>query len=811
MSIILQDGLIIKGPYPADKKSVVGTLQEYASKESIPAEYRHMYMRVTDIDTGARYELQSDLTTWNLLIDVPSWVSTLQSSVTLSLFGGNLDWTRIDNAPTYTELDPVVFSATTLAPGSNATVTGTHPNFTLGIPEGVPGQPGPAGESIKGDAATITVGSVVTGASGSSVIIDNAGTANNAIFDFTIPKGDDGLAATLDVGTTTTGNAGSNALVTNSGTTTAATFNFVIPKGDKGDAGVDGSGVTILGSDTIANIVNKSGTAGDMWISTTIGTDDGSNDVAIGDGIVYDGADWLTVGPIRGPKGDTGDTGTTGDTGATGAVGADGLGWTGGSYAPVTGVVSFTSTDGLAFATGDLRGADGVDGDDGADGAGVPIGGTIGQLLYKDSATDYDVGWATPTYAYTYGSYSNYFQANHFRVSDQVKTISTQSGSLMFDAYDSDIGVALPDAESSHASGPVGLFIKNTQSTAATLWNTQHFGPINVNRWEDHANAAHAPANANDYTHPNHSGNITSSGDGATILQKSAILDRGEGFTINSADWMLMSSTPNAGVLQKISISRLESYMQSNLSFGGTYDHPNLTGQVDSVGTDLTALNVTSISAQPALALSILGTDQFLFNSRGALKKLDASVLASYISGTINFDQYLRSNANDTASGVIGFTNTTESTSITTGAVKITGGLGVSKTINATTLKSTGNLTVLGGSYVTGIGNFYDDVNVTGDVTAAYFYESSLRRLKENIEPFEKSALALISSLDIYTYDKKDGTAKDKIGIMVDESPKEFANLERTKVDLYKTIFIQAKAIQELNDKVELLTKIVLD
>lgn len=58
-----------------------------------------------------------------------------------------------------------------------------------------------------------------------------------------------------------------------------------------------------------------------------------------------------TVGGVPvlvGPKGDNG------------TDGADGLGWTGGSYDPATGVVTFTSDDGLGFATGDLRGADGT-------------------------------------------------------------------------------------------------------------------------------------------------------------------------------------------------------------------------------------------------------------------------------------------------------------------------------------------------------------------------------------------------------------------------------------------------------------------
>ena len=76
----------------------------------------------------------------------------------------------------------------------------------------------------------------------------------------------------------------------------------------------------------------------------------------------------------RGPKGDpsgaTGIQGDVGERGATGfgatgprgpdgATGATGKGWTGASYSPGTGKVTFQSNDGLGFVTGDLRGATG--------------------------------------------------------------------------------------------------------------------------------------------------------------------------------------------------------------------------------------------------------------------------------------------------------------------------------------------------------------------------------------------------------------------------------------------------------------------
>lgn len=101
-----------------------------------------------------------------------------------------------------------------------------------------------------GAAATIAVGSVTTGAPGSSAAVVNSGTTAAAVFDFTIPRGaagidgidgDDGAAATIAVGNVTTGAPGSSATVTNVGTTGAAVFDFQIPRGQ---VGATGAGIT---------------------------------------------------------------------------------------------------------------------------------------------------------------------------------------------------------------------------------------------------------------------------------------------------------------------------------------------------------------------------------------------------------------------------------------------------------------------------------------------------------------------------------------------------------------------------------------
>ena len=86
--------------------------------------------------------------------------------------------------------------------------------------------------------ATVEVENVTTGEPGSSAIVDNVGTNQNAKLRFSIPKGDKGDSATIAVGEVRTGAAGSVPVVTNVGTSHDAIFNFVIPKGDKGDFGI---------------------------------------------------------------------------------------------------------------------------------------------------------------------------------------------------------------------------------------------------------------------------------------------------------------------------------------------------------------------------------------------------------------------------------------------------------------------------------------------------------------------------------------------------------------------------------------------
>jgi hypothetical protein len=164
---------------------------------------------------------------------------------------------------------------------------------------GAQGPSGPAGTNgtngTNGTAATITVGSVTTGAAGTSASVVNAGTSSAATLNFTIPRGDAGAAgaagaagpqgpagsagaagaaATVSVGSVSTGAAGSSATVTNVGTTSAAVLNFSIPQGAAGAAGAAGS-TGPAGSSGVISVtapLTNSGTSSAAVLALLIGS-----------------------------------------------------------------------------------------------------------------------------------------------------------------------------------------------------------------------------------------------------------------------------------------------------------------------------------------------------------------------------------------------------------------------------------------------------------------------------------------------------------------------------------------------------------
>lgn len=130
--------------------------------------------------------------------------------------------------------------------GDGTTAIGTLPFVATA------GEPGANGIGI----ASITQTTTSTEDDGNNIVTVTL--TNGDTSTFTVQngskggKGDPGApgtAATIEVGSVTTGAAGSSASVTNSGTAQAAKLNFTIPKGEKGDPGDDGiASVTTTGS-----------------------------------------------------------------------------------------------------------------------------------------------------------------------------------------------------------------------------------------------------------------------------------------------------------------------------------------------------------------------------------------------------------------------------------------------------------------------------------------------------------------------------------------------------------------------------------
>ncbi|MCD8210160.1 MAG: BspA family leucine-rich repeat surface protein [Prevotella sp.] len=218
-----------------------------------------------------------------------------------------------------------VGTTTTGGPDSAAKVenSGTDVDIVLDftIPQGPKGDTGETGKS-----ATIAVGQVTTGRPGTEVMIVNAGNENHGIFDFTIPQGEKGdkgdtgergiqgetgVAATIEIGTVTTGAAGTTARVSNVGTETAAIFNFTIPQGEKGDKGDTGD--TGLGIESIEQTESSTESSGKNTMTVTL--TDGTTSTFD----VYNGARGATGDP--GPQGEKGEKGDPGESGSTGATG----------------------------------------------------------------------------------------------------------------------------------------------------------------------------------------------------------------------------------------------------------------------------------------------------------------------------------------------------------------------------------------------------------------------------------------------------------------------------------------------------------
>src|SRR5699024_2713964 len=83
------------------------------------------------------------------------------------------------------------------------------------------------------------------------------------------------------------------------------------------------------------------------------------------------------------------------------------------------------------------------------------------------------------------------------------------------------------------------------------------------------------------------------------------------------------------------------------------------------------------------------------------------------------------------------------------------------------------------------------------DVRASDFKQSSSREFKKNVKKYDKNATNELCRLNIVNFDYIDGES-DRVGVISEES----SDLgDGESVSLGDTMFLNTKAIQELNDR----------
>ena len=281
--------------------------------------------------------------------------------------------------------------------------------------------------------------------------------------------------------------------------------------------------------------------------------------------------------------------------------------------------------------------------------------------------------------------------------------------------------------------------------------------------------------------------NSTISATGATLTSLSAQNSEATALMINGSNvvgtrelgdnaFNSTAFTTNTGTVTSVAVTTGTGLDVSGtpITTSGTIDIDlDLTEITLGAGLDSTATGLSlDLSELTDMTADVVGSEDELIlldNGAESRKQIDEIKLSQFNndSGFISsFDittqtdsKYLRSNATDTASGAITFSNSTASTSKTTGAVIVTGGVGISGALN-----------------------------VGGDVVA---FASSDERLKDNIIPI-RNPNEKIKQIGGYTFDWNDKheifKGKKDIGVVAQEIEKVLPEIVETKDNGFKAV-----------------------
>jgi hypothetical protein len=158
--------------------------------------------------------------------------------------------------------------------GSRGASSGVAPGGGVTLPQGLGTDASPSfvGLTLSGQAGN--TGSLALFGTGGAVIplpLGSGLSIVNGMLTAAGGSGTQGPAGTIQIGTVTTGAAGSSAAVNNAGTPQAAVLNFTIPRGDAGTNGTDGvaSAIVPLSYNPTTKAISLSSIADGMIFKTT--------------------------------------------------------------------------------------------------------------------------------------------------------------------------------------------------------------------------------------------------------------------------------------------------------------------------------------------------------------------------------------------------------------------------------------------------------------------------------------------------------------------------------------------------------------
>jgi hypothetical protein len=92
-------------------------------------------------------------------------------------------------------------------------------------------------------------------------------------------------------------------------------------------------------------------------------------------------------------------------------------------------------------------------------------------------------------------------------------------------------------------------------------------------------------------------------------------------------------------------------------------------------------------------------------------------------------------------------------------------------------------------------------------VGGVYFYGTSTRDMKKNIQPMTSCAMDIINATDIVTFKYDTGLHEEilQVGFIAEDTPEELATFEYDKMDLQNVLGVVLKCIQEIDTRITIL------